>query len=168
MGLNMTTGTASVFTSPTAAPTGDILAAANGAVFVQGTKVATITSLDFGVAGNYSVPGGVLGSNADPDVFPGMIDVSGNMSVLFDSVTMRDYFLAETEVSIVAAFTTSNTANSDVMSFTFPVCKINGADKDDGEKGLTMTMPFVALENTAGGTGTNTLNTTVLIQDSAA
>ena len=168
MGLNMTTGTASVFTTPTAAPTGNILAAANGAVFVQGTKVATITSLDFGIAGNYSVPGGVVGSNVDPDVFPGMIDVSGNMSVLFDSVTMRDYFLAETEVSIVAAFTTSNDAAADVMAFTFPVCKINGADKDDGEKGLTMTMPFVALRNTAGGTGTSSFDTIIQIQDSAA
>ena len=97
-----------------------------------------------------------------------MIDVSGNMSVLFDSVTMRDYFLAETEVSIVAAFTTGNAANSDVMVFTFPVCKINGADKDDGEKGLTMTMPFVALRNTAGGTGTSSFDTIIQIQDSAA
>ena len=167
MGLNMTVGTASVFTSPTAVTTGDVLAAANGAVYIAGTKVATITSLDFGIAGNYSVPGGIVGSNVDPDVFPGMIDVTGNMSVLFDSVTLRDYFLAETEVAIVAAFTAGNAANSDVMVFTFPVCKINGADKDDGEKGLTMTMPFVALENTAGGTGTNTLNTTIVIQDSS-
>jgi len=167
MGLNMTTGTASVFTTPTAVTTGNALAAANGAVYVAGTKIATITSLDFGIAGNYSVPGGTVGSNVDADVFPGMIDVTGNMSVLFDSVTMRDYFLAETEVSIVAAFTTDNTANSDVMVFIFPVCKINGADKDDGEKGLTMTMPFVALENTAGGTGTNTLNTTIVVQDSS-
>ena len=168
IGLNMTVGTASVFTTPTAVTTGNVLAAANGAVYVAGTKIATITSLDFGIAGNYSVAGGTVGSNVDTDVFPGMIDVSGNMSVQFDSVTMRDYFLAETEVSIVAAFTTGNAANSDVMVFTFPVCKINGADKDDGEKGLTMTMPFVALENTAGGTGTNTLNTTIVVQDSQA
>jgi len=167
MGLDMTTGTASVFTSPTAAPTGNILAAANGAVFVQGTKVATITSLDFGIAGNYSVPGGIVGSNTDPDIFPGMIDVTGNMSFLFDIVTMRDYFLAETEVSIVAAFTAGNAADSDVMAFTFPICKINGADKDDGEKGLTMTMPFVALRDTTGGSGADTFDSILMIQDSS-
>lgn len=168
MGLNMTTGTASVFTSPTAVSTGNVLAAANGAVFVQGVKVGNITSIDFNVNGNYSVPGGVVGTNQDPDIFPGMIDVTGNMSVLFDSVTMRDYFLAETEVTVVAAFTDGNTAAAGFQSWVFPVVKVNGADKDDGEKGLTMTMPFVALENTAGGTGTNSVNTTVWVQDSAA
>lgn len=167
MGLNMTVGTASVFTTPTAVSTGNVLAAANGAVFVQGVKVGNITSIDFNVNGNYSVPGGVVGTNQDPDIFPGMIDVTGNMSVLFDSVTMRDYFLAETEVTVVAAFTDGNTANAGFQSWVFPVVKVNGADKDDGEKGLTMSMPFVALENTAGGTGTNSVNTTAWVQDSA-
>jgi len=168
MGLDMTTGTASVFTSPASTTTGGIISASNGAVFVKGTKVATITSLDFSIAGNYTVPGGIVGSNTDPDIFPGTIDVTGNMAVLFDSVTMRDYFLAETEVSIIAAFTANNTPSSAIMSFAFPVCKINGADKDDGEKGLTMTMPFVALRDTTGGTGTDTFNSIMMIQDSTA
>lgn len=168
IGLDMTVGTASVFTSPTAASTGKVLASANGAVFVAGLRVATITSLDISINANNAAPGGTVGSNVDSDIFTGVFDISGNMSVFFDSVTMRDYFLAETEVSIIAVFTTDNTPASAFMSFIMPVCKINGADKSDGETGLTMTMPFVVLENTAGGAGTNSVNTSIVIQDSAA
>lgn len=168
LGINMTVGTASVFTTPTAVTTGDSLTASKGAVFVQGVKVATITSMDFNVNGNCSAPGGVVGSDVDPDIFVGAIDVDGNMSVLFDSVTLRDYFLAETQCTIVAAFTTGSEAAAGFMAFTFPVVKINGADKDDGEKGLTMSMPFSAGENEAGGTGTATVNTTIFVHDSNA
>jgi hypothetical protein len=80
---------------------------------------------------------------------------------------MRDYFNNETEISVVAAFTTDNTATSDVMVFNMPRVKVGGATKDDGEKGLVMTMPYVALENTAGGSGTSSHLTTISIQDSA-
>lgn len=167
LGLNMVTGTSSVFTSPAAPTSGKVLAAVNGAVFVAGTRVATITSLDFQKNGNCSVPGGVVGSNVDPDIFKGSFDVTGNMSVLFENTTMRDYFLAETEVSIIAAFTGSNAPNADFIAITMPVVKINSSDVDDGEKGLTASMSFVSLENTSGGPGTNSINTDLVIQDSS-
>lgn len=168
MGLNMTTGTSSVFTAPTAASSGAILAAVNGAAYVAGVAVGIITGLDFSVNGNMSAPGGVVGANVDPDIFPGSFDVSGNMSVLFENATMRDYFLNETEVSIVAVFTTANTAAADFQSHVFPRVKVGGSSKDDGEKGLTLTMPFTALENTAGGAALSNLATTYWMQDSAA
>lgn len=168
LGINMTTGTASVFTSPTAVSTGDSLTASKGAVYIQGVKVATITSLDFNVNGNCSAPGGVVGSDVDPDIFVGAIDVDGNMSVLFDSVTLRDYYLAETQCTIIATFMTGSEAAAGFQSWVFPVVKINGDSKDDGEKGLTMSMPFSAGENEAGGTGTATVNTTIFVQDSSA
>lgn len=167
MGLNMDTSTSAYFTSPTAASSGAVLAAVNGALYVQGTKVALITSLDFSVNGNMSAPGGIVGSNVDPDIFPGAIDVTGNMSVLFSDATMRDYFLNETEVSIIAVFTAGNTANADFQSHVFHRVKVGGASKDDGEKGLTMTMPFNSLENTSGGTGASTIATSYWQQDSA-
>lgn len=166
MGRDMETSTSAYFTSPTAASTGGVLAAVNGAMYIQGVQVALITSMDFNVNGNMSAPGGVAGSNVDPDIFPGMFDVSGNLSVLFTDATMRDYFLNETEVSIIAVFTASNAANADFQSHVFPRVKVGGADKDDGETGLTMTMPFTALENANPATGT--IATTYYIQDSLA
>lgn len=164
MGLNMDTSTSAYFTAPTAASSGAVLAAVNGAVYVQGTKVGLITGMDFTVNGNMSAPGGIVGSNVDPDIFPGMIDVSGNMTVLFTDAVMRDYFINETEVSIIAVFTAGNTANADFQSHIFPRIKVGGSSKDDGNKGLTMTMPFTALEFTAGTAGV--IPTTYWTQDS--
>lgn len=166
MGIDMDTSTSAYFTSPTAATSSGILAAVNGALFVQGIQVALITGLNFTTKGNFTTVGGVVGSNLEPDITPGSIDVSGQVTVVFTDATMRDYFLNETEVSIVTAFTTKNTATADFQAYTFPRCKMGGATKDDGEKSLIMTMPFVALENTAGGTGTNSVASTIAIQDS--
>jgi hypothetical protein len=167
IGLNMDTSTAAYFTSPTAVSSGNILAAVNGAVYVAGVAVGYITGMDLSVNGNVTSVGGVVGSNVAPDITPGSFDVTGNMTVLFQDATMRDYFKNETEVSVIAAFTSANTATADVMVFSMPRVKVGGASKDDGEKGLIMTMPFTALENTAGGTGTSTVASTIVIQDSS-
>lgn len=168
LGLNMDTSTAAYFTTPTAASTGDILAAVNGAVYVNGVAVALITSMDININGNATSVGGVVGSNVAPDITPGSIAVTGSMTVLLQDATMRDYFVNETEVAVIAAFTTNNTATAGVQTFIMPRVKVGGAGKDDGEKGIVMTMPFTALEYTAGGTGTAHNATTITIQDSAA
>lgn len=168
LGLDMDTSTAAYFTTPTAAATGDKLAAVNGAVYVDGTAVAYITSMDIAINGNATSVGGVVGSNVAPDITHGAIDVSGTMTVLFQDATMRDYFVNETEVSVVAAFTTANSATAGVQSFVMPSVKIGGATKGGSEKGLTMTMPFTALEFTAGGTGTAHNASTITIYDTAA
>lgn len=165
-GLNMTPGTAEAFSSPTAVSTGSNLAAANGVLYLAGAAVALITGMNFSVKGGHTTVGGVVGSNVEPDIFPGTVTVDGQVTVLFQDATIRDYFLNETEVSIVAVFTAANTATADFMSFTFPRVKMGGASKDDGEKGLVMTMPFTALENVNGGTGKDGFATTIMIQDS--
>lgn len=166
-GLDMTPGTTGYFTSPTAVTSGSVLASANGLLYVNGAAVALITGLNFSVKGNHTLIGGIVGSNVEPDIFPGDITVDGQITVLFQDATIRDYFLNETEVGIYCVFTTDNTATAGFKAYSFPRCKMGGADKDDGEKGLVMTMPFTALENTTGGTGTSTHATTFAIQDSA-
>lgn len=166
-GLNMTPGTSGYFTSPAAATTGTSLAAANGVIYLNGVAIALITGLNFSVKGNHTTIGGVVGTNVDPDIFPGRVTVDGQVTVLFADATARDYFINETEVSIFAVFTASSAATAGFQAYSFPRVKMGGASKDDGEKGLVMTMPFTALENTAGGAGTDTFATTVVIQDSA-
>lgn len=167
MGLNVTTNTAAYFTSPTAASTGGILAAVNGVLIVSGVAVGLITGLSFDIHGNYSAPGGVVGSNVDPDIFPGSIDVTGQATVYFQDGTYRDMFLNETIASIAVALTADNTASAGVVAFVMSKVKFGGATKDDGEKGLLLTMPFTALENTSGGAALANLATTISIQDSA-
>lgn len=168
MGLDLgDTGTSAYFTAPSAAPTGGITASVNGAIFVGGVKYGTVTSMDLNINGNNSAPGGVVGSNKDPDIFPGMIDVSGQMAILFDSVTLRDQFVNEDQVTVVVALSASNANLAGAICFVMSNVKLGGADKDDGEKGLTMTVPFIASENVLGGAGTAHLQTTISIQDTA-
>jgi len=173
MGLNVTNfaaGNAPYFTAVLAAATGGVLASVNGVLLVQGAAVALLTSLDFDVAGGLTSEA-VVGSNVKPDIFDGRVAVKGNMSVFFTDATFRGYFEDETEVSINAAFTTGSAANADFMAFSMPRVKVGGASKDDGEKGIIQTLPFVALFNTTGGpatggTATDELATTISIQDS--
>jgi len=161
-------GTAPYFTAPAAQSTGGVLAAVNGALYVSGTKVALLTGLDFTIDGGEVPLDPVVGSNVRPDIIHGRLRVSGNMTVYFENATFRDYFVDETEVSIVAAFTASNAAAADVMAFSMPRVKVGGASKDDGEKGLVQTMPFQALILTTGSATAAHLATTISIQDSLA
>jgi hypothetical protein len=167
LGLNMTTGAAEYFTTPAQPPAGAIMAAVNGAIIVNGIVVATVTGLTITLAGNMAAPGGVVGSNIDPDIFPGVLEVSGSLSALFADATLRDLFVNETEFAIVGTFVGDNTPLADVVSFIMPRCKANGADKDDVQTGITQTIPFASLENyVAGGAGTTSEATSLEIQDS--
>jgi hypothetical protein len=174
MGLNHTNksaGDSPYFSAVVAVDTHGVLTAVNGALYVQGVKIALLTGLDFDVAGNLSSEG-VVGSNVKPDIFDGRVVVKGNMSVFFEDATFRDYFENETEVSINCAFTSSNAPDAEFLAFSMSRVKVGGASKDDGEKGIIQTLPFVALFDTGAGpatgaTATDHLATTLSIQDSS-
>jgi hypothetical protein len=124
-----------------------------------------------GITINYS--GGasnlaVVGSNYSPDVFTGRINVTGQVQALFENATLRDYFLNETSATIIIGLTVDSTATTDFMSLTLPRCKFGGATKNDGETGLSLTMPFQALLNSDGAAANGRENTTMQIQDSLA
>jgi hypothetical protein len=167
MGLDMKTGAAEYFTTPANAPTGPITAAVNGAIMVNGVVLAILTGMTITIAGNYAAPGGVVGSNVDPDIFPGVLDITGQVTALFSDVAMRDLFINETEFQLVGVFTGDNTALAGAIAFIMPRVKFNGAEKDDVQTGITQTLPFTALENVAGGAGVNSEATTLVIQDTA-
>jgi len=167
LGKDRTNDTSQYFTSVAAAGTDPVLAAVSGFIYVDGAAVALITGMDFVIDTGLSTEP-VVGSNVNPAIFRGRIKVSGNMSVYFQDAVFRDYFDNETEVPIYAVFKGGSTANPEFISFVFPRVKVGGSSKDDGEKGLVQTMPFTALLNGAGGTGINSENTTISIQDSQA
>jgi hypothetical protein len=155
------------FTSPTAASTGNSLSAVNGAVIVGGTQVSNVTGINFTISGNMTT-GEVIGSNTRPDIFKGMIKVTGQITSYFEDATYRDMFDQETEGSVIVAMTGDNTAAASFVSFVMTRAKLGGNSKDDGDKGLIQTIPFTALLQTAGGTGTKYDNTTISFQDSSA
>lgn len=167
MGKDVTTAAAAYFTTPTAETSTGILAAANGLLVAQGGAIAIVTGLNFTLNGNLSAEA-VVGSNTYPGISPGRITVEGQLTALFENATLRDYFLNETEVSLIAAFAASSSATADVVSFTLPRIKFGDAAKDDGDKQIVQTLPFTALYNSAGGAGQDQEQTTLYVQDSQA
>jgi hypothetical protein len=159
------TGTSQYFSSPTAQGTQGIFAAVNGVVLVQGAAVALITSADFSIerATENAV---VVGSNSVADIFSGRIRVTGNLTVYFEDATFRNYFNAETPVSLVFTVTADTSATSNFMTFTLPKVKLGSFTKDDGELGIVASTSFQALLNDVTTAGL--APTTIQIQDSAA
>jgi hypothetical protein len=166
IGKDITTGTTAYYTTPTALTTTGCLAAVNGKLLVGGAAVATCTGLSLRIDGGYSSDP-VVGANTVPGIFPGRVNVSGQFTAFFENATMRDYFVNETEIALVAALTTGSANNADFISFVLPRIKVGGATKSDGERGLVATFPFQALFNSAGGAAANTEATTLYIHDSA-
>lgn len=166
LGRDMTTTSAvgAYFTSPAVTAASPALAAVNGVVVVNGVAVAILTGLTISGNANASV-GQVVGSNVSPDVFMGSVDVTGNLTAYFTDVTLRDIFKNETEASIICAFTADNTPAAEFLGFTLPRLKAGGATRDDGQKGLVITMPYTAL---LGNGAAGTVASTIAIQDSLA
>lgn len=160
------TGTSQYFTSPTAQGNSGVFAAVNGALVVNGAVIALVTSLSVNVSRNLSMEP-VVGSDVYPDIFDGRALVDGEFSYFFIDEVVRDYFDNETEISLIAALTTSGEADAEVMTVVLPRIKVNGSSRNDGEVGIVGTAPFQALLNTAGGVGTSSEKTTIVIQDTS-
>lgn len=167
VGKDITTGTAEYYTTPTAATSTGIVAAVNGVVMLNGTQSAVVTGLSLkiedGITGDP-----VVGSNTINELFRSPVKVSGQFTAYFDSTTMRDAFIAETEITLVVVLTADNSNAADFIAFSLPRVKIGSATKDDGDKGLVATHTFTALYNSAGGAATTSEQTTLVVQDSDA
>jgi len=167
LGKDVTTASAEYFTSPTVETSSGILASPNGILVAQGGAIALLTGLTINQDSNMSVEP-IVGSTTYADIAEGRILVSGQVTALFSDATLRDYFLNETEVSLVAALSASPSASADFISIGLPRIKFGDASKDDADKSLIQTLPFTALYNSAGGTGVSSEQTTIYIQDSQA
>ena len=168
IGQNITTATAAYYTTPTALTTTGVAAAVNGALLINGTPSAIVTGLSLKIETGNQAMDGVVGSNTIPGIAAGTVKVSGQFSAYFQDATVRDYFINETAISLVAAFSTSNDAAADFIAFAIPNLKVGSAGKNDSDKGIVGTYDFVALLNSAGGTGIATEQTTLSVQDSQA
>lgn len=168
MGLDVQTQAAEYFTSPTAATSTGVVAAVNGVLRSSTGALANITGLSFSITNGNAMAGPVVGSNKGADIVNGRHQVSGQLTALFDSVTLRDQFINETEVGLYVALTTDNTATAGFVAFSIDRIKLGSAARDDGEGVKSVTLSFTALLNSNGGAGVNTELTTLRIQDSAA
>lgn len=167
MGQNVTTATSEYFTTPTAASAYGALAAVNGVLSVGGSVLTSVRDLSLKISGNLS-GAGVVGSNLIPALYAGSIVVDGQFTAYFDSTTLRDAFLNETELSLSSVLTCDNTAAADFIAFTLPRIKVGSASKNDAQDGIVQTFQFQALYKSAGGAGTDSEQTTISVQDSQA
>ena len=161
------TGVTQYFTSPTALGTSGVMAGVNGVVVFNGTPVAVITDASININRNIANTT-VLGSNAIAESIDGKAMVDGSISLYFIDAVAKAAFAAETEVSLIFTLTANNLATSDFVGITLPRCKINSASKSEGDSGITMSCDFKALLATAGGTGTASELSTIVVQDSLA
>ena len=153
------------FTSPTAATTSGLLTAVNGALVVNGTPIAVVTSATINTERNLE-NAVTVGNLFASDVFVGKIKVSGSLSVYFQDSTFSTYYNNETAVSLVIALTTGTDKAGDVISFTIPKIKLTGFNKADAELGIVAEVPFTAVINADTTAGLPA--TTLMIQDSLA
>jgi hypothetical protein len=165
IGKDSQNATAQYFTTPTAETTKGILTCLSGSLFFGGTKYATVTNAEIDVNGGHQQSEPVLGSNAVAAVFPGRVRVTGRLQVYWEDATFRDAFLNETSAALVLALASGNLATSEAMALVMPKVKLNGSAKDDGEKGLLQTVPFMALVDATGGTGTATHRSALYVCD---
>lgn len=168
IGLDQTGATTVYFTAPTAETTTETVVAASGVLLVGGVAVATVTSLNISVDGKGAAADPVVGSVVRPDVFTGVISVSGSFTAYFDGVTIPDMFRNETPTTIIAGLAAGSLAASDFMTFTMTNVRINSNTPSDSQTGTTRSYNFVALFNSTGGAALANHATSLMLQDSAA
>lgn len=159
-------GSAPFFGSPTAITTPGCLAAVNGALYVNGTRIAVITGIDIEYAMSPDAPA-VVGQNFVPEIFLGTARVTGRFTALVEDATLFNLFLNETEASLLMFLEAGTTQPAAACSIYLPRIKATAADLQmTGEASQVVTVPFQALKYQGSTPGIE--QTTVRIVDTAA
>lgn len=167
MGKDMVPGTSRYFTSPGALSSSGVIGSVNGALIVDGVRLASVTGLSVAVDAAYDGEP-TIGTNYLEFVTPGSVRVSGQFTAYFESRDLADKFVNESKVQLLVAGATGNAAAADFVSFAMTAVKVNSSDKDDARGGQIRTYTYVALLDGAGGANLATEQTSILIQDSLA
>jgi hypothetical protein len=163
-----TRGNAQVLTSPAAATTTPVLTAVRGVVLANGVPQSGITSISMTIKANLTEVGPVVGSNFNPDMSRGRVEVTGTFSALFDNTTLGALYDNETVTSLVAVMAADTTNGADFVAINLSAIKLTDDAPDDGEKAIVRTYPFTAQLNAAGGAALASDMTILSIQDSKA
>lgn len=166
--LNRTVSGAQVLTTPTAETTTGVVNGTKGAIIINGTDVATVTSASITIDGMVAALPAVIGTNVAPDVGRGVLKVSGSISAFFENGTLQGYFDAATPISLALVNAVDDTNASEFITFVMSRVKLTSDDKDDNQTGIIRTYSFTAEINGAGGTALANDKTIISVQDSQA
>lgn len=136
--------------TPTAAQTHAPFASFDGSIEEGGSAIAVVTGLEINIDNNRALQP-VVGSNTSPDVYDGRCNVSGRISAMFESATLLNKFLNETESSIYVRLDDPDGVNW--LDITIPRIKYSGGDIDPPDSGpVIQDLPFVALYDESDAT----------------
>lgn len=160
-----TAGSAPSLTSPTAAGTGALMAAAIGYIRLNGTAYAVVTSANLVIdTGISNQP--VVGANVSPDVFYGRaVQVTGTLNILRQGVVVENLFDDETECELNLIVNAPGSEPRAFYNFFMPRVKLTSAPANDPDGPSSITANFRAIKK---ATATGYAPTTLLIQDSSA
>jgi hypothetical protein len=135
----------------------------------DGVTLAGVTSFDFTIENNLDGASYVIGGAGERDSLPaGTAKVSGSLTAIFDSTTLYDLAIANTEVALVISFakgTGAGTAGNESMVFTFDEVILKPqAPVVSGPAGVLVELPFEAYYSnaTAASAARLTLKTTTV------
>lgn len=148
------------FTTPTALPGNTPASGAVGELKVDGSAVAVVTAIDFNINGNGSTEG-VIGSAVTPDVFRGIIQLSGNFSLFHQNKTLLEKYVNETAISLSVQL--DEPGGTHFIRFSMPLVVINSYQVNDVPGGAIASCQFNADMNEAGLTAKE--KSLILIED---
>jgi hypothetical protein len=169
MGLGRTRANAQVMSAAAVQTTTNIMAAVNGAIWINGVARGNITGLTLAINDNVIAGDAIVGQSNANDLGRGIIEVSGSFTALFTDSTIQDIYDAEQTVSLGAVLLDNPAVGlSDFIGLFMGAIKITTDAPDDGVKTIVRSYAFTAQINTAGGAALAYDNTILSIQDSAA
>lgn len=166
-------GSPPYFTSPTAVTTYDATTGVSGLVRIGASSsggsadqdLALVTAMQLNIMGGHTIDP-VIGNVFSPFVFPGIIDVSGSVTLLFYDETFFNFAINETVVDIYLMQTLGTAINANFLSIKLENVKLNSVTKDDGPKAVIGTYNFAGIKFQTGGAATAHDNGTIVLQDS--
>lgn len=149
------------------APTTSPFAAFDGRMFEGGDEVLVATGVDFTFANNNAlVP--VIGSRYSPDVFQGLVDLTGTLTAFFDDETLYNKFVNEDESSLYIKLEDPDDP-TEFLQIVIPRVKYTGAAIEPPPTGPTpINMPFRGLVKELSAPGGTTIFSCITLQRSNA
>lgn len=122
----------------------------DGAVYLDNQEVAVVTGIDFSLANGRTV-NPVVGAKVSPAVFEGEANITGTVTLFFETPAEYNLFKNEAEAALQVKLDDIN--GSDFHNLTFPRCKFNTGDMDPPQEGpIVLSMQFRALRDSGVGT----------------
>lgn len=128
MGKDEAISTSRFYASPTVAPSNTPASGAVGEVKIDGVAVAVATSASFNIDGEGSV-GETIGNKHSPDVFLGVLRVSGDVSIYHRDKAMLEKYLQEQTIALV--FQLDEPGGTHFVRFSLPNVTITGYTVQD-------------------------------------